>query len=118
MIGIRMFTVVTGCLLFLWGCSPRIYRPPALGAEYRFDEGLKPQRPKERLFSPGMRHSLEKAGQVSKPSKSNMGLTATSKRDSTGNLLSAGKKNPQDSITTPASPASPALPDSSHSGPR
>ena len=102
------------------GCAPRIYRPPRLGAEYRFDEGLPPKKPKQELFSPDMKREMEASGQA--PQSVNIAGPATpaAKRDSThravpaaADTARAGTPIPADTLTTRDAPASPASPDSS-----
>jgi hypothetical protein len=93
------------CLLA--ACSPRIYRPPALGAEYRFDEGLKkPKDGPQHLFDPKMRDYLEKKGIQGKTTTP----PAPTHTDSTRRIAA--------DTTNRVTPVSPASKDSSHSAPR
>lgn len=48
--------------LLVAGCSPKIYKPPALGAEYQFDRGLPHAKKPSRLFSRRMQKDLTKKG--------------------------------------------------------
>lgn len=113
----KTLLLMTGAALLTAGaCSPRIYRPPALGAEYRFDEGLQVKnKRKQQLFDPAMRRDLEKEGKLPAEGKPASGVTAVTRRDSTGNRIGAGGAVRTDTLTSPASSASPASPDSSHS---
>lgn len=101
-------------LAIIAACSPKIYRPPALGAEYRFQEGLRSKKPSQTLFDKNMQRYLEKEGQEEAPSKSSGGAPAAAVRSDSAAKAPARP----DSLTTPAPPASPASPDSSHNGPR
>jgi|GEM_PF-6995769 hypothetical protein len=104
----RFFWIIPGVCLLTAACSPRIYRPPALGAEYRFDEGLKkPKGGPEELFDPKMRDYLRKKGIQGKTTAP----PAPTPADST-------HRRTADTLTNPGSPASPASTDSSHNAPR
>lgn len=57
--------------LLLYSCSrvsgvfqrkERVYQPPRLGAEYRFEEGLRRQKKPQNLFSKKERKDMEKMG--------------------------------------------------------
>lgn len=45
--------------------SSGVYKPPRLGAEYRFEDGLKRQKHPQNLFSKKMQKDLEKQGKIS-----------------------------------------------------
>lgn len=51
-------------VLFTAGCSPKIYRPPALGAEYQFDRGLPPAKKPSHLFDPKAEKDLIEKGML------------------------------------------------------
>ena len=97
-------------VLSITACSPRIYRPPALGAEYRFDEGLKPSKHPSHLFDKKMEKDLQKNGMGNKSILKN--ITTTPKTDAAGKVHTAAADS-----TTRIPAASPASPDSSHNGP-
>ena len=68
----RCMAAVILLALFLYGCSrslfqkrDNIYRPPALGAESRFDEGLRREKHPQQLFSKKERREMEKMGAIS-----------------------------------------------------
>lgn len=44
----------------------RVYQAPRMGAEYRFDEGLRREKHPQNLFSKKERKDMEKMGQLSK----------------------------------------------------
>ena len=46
----------------LGSCSPRIYRPPALGAEYQFDRGLPAAKKSSSLFGKKAEKALSRQG--------------------------------------------------------
>lgn len=54
-------------IITLSGCasSSGVYKPPRLGAEYRFEDGLKRQKHPQNLFSKKMQKDLEKQGKIS-----------------------------------------------------
>lgn len=54
-------------VITLGGCasSSGVYKPPRLGAEYRFEDGLKRQKHPQNLFSKKMQKDLEKQGKIS-----------------------------------------------------
>lgn len=65
--------------LLLFSCSgvggvfqrkSQIYQPPRLGAEYRFEEGLRKQKNPQELFSKKERRDMEKMGKVTRPDRS------------------------------------------------
>lgn len=65
--------------LLLFGCSGmsgvfqrknQVYQPPRLGAEYRFEEGLRKQKNPQELFSKKERREMEKMGKVTRPDRS------------------------------------------------
>lgn len=79
-------------MLACWsGCAPKIYHPPPMGAEYRFDEGLKPEKHPQKLFDKKMQRYLEDQGEAHPETRP--------------------------AATTPAPKANPAPSDSSHSAP-
>ena len=73
-ITMRFFLLIVTVLfitLLLYSCSnvrnvfqrkERIYQPPRLGAEYRFEEGLRRQKNPQNLFSKKERKDMEKMG--------------------------------------------------------
>lgn len=86
-------------------CSPRIYRPPALGAEYQFDRGLPPAKKPSHLFDKKMekdlaakgtfqphRHQAAPAKPTTNPGDSTR-LKQSEGKDSTGNSYLLPTKN-------------------------
>lgn len=72
---ILQIVTVLSVVLFLYSCArvshvfqrkERIYQPPRLGAEYRFEDGLKRERRPDDLFSKKDRREMEKMGMLSK----------------------------------------------------
>lgn len=103
----KIFGLMAGACLLAAACSPRIYRPPALGAEYRFDEGLKTKgHQAQHLFDPKMRDYLQKKGMQQKTTSP----PAAAHRDST-------RAQGIDSLTNRTPQGSPASTDSSHNAP-
>lgn len=119
----RKFSI-SGMLLFFFmlllaACSPRIYRPPALGAEYQFDRGMPPAKHPSTLFDKKTTKDLEEKGILDASSSKPSAAPPAAKRDSSARSAAPAADSIQtktDSVTTPASPSSPALPDSSHNG--
>lgn len=115
---------LVGIFILIQACSPKIYRPPAMGAEYQFDRGLPPAKHPSSLFDKGMEEYLEKKGVLKTPSKHaspapakkggpvNPQATSAS-GDSTVPGDTSGQKKP-----TTLPPANPVWPDSSGNGPR
>jgi len=62
-----LFNISAIVILTLGGCasSSGVYKPPRLGAEYRFEDGLKRQKHPQHLFSKKMQKDLEKQGKMS-----------------------------------------------------
>ncbi|RPD40717.1 hypothetical protein [Chitinophaga barathri] len=65
--------------LLLYGCSGsmgvfqrknQVYQPPRLGAEYRFEEGLRRQKNPQNLFSKKERKDMEKMGKITPQERS------------------------------------------------
>lgn len=93
--------VLAGILLIGASCSSRLFQPkeriyeaPKMGAEYRFEEGLKREKRPQQLFSKKERKDMEKLGMTShqersappvqiKPGGSGAGTDST-RTDSTG----------------------------------
>lgn len=72
---ILQIVTVLSVVLFLYSCArvshvfqrkERIYQPPRLGAEYRFEDGLKREKRPDDLFSKKDRRDMEKMGMLSK----------------------------------------------------
>lgn len=106
-------------ILMLAACSPRIYRPPALGAEYQFDRGLPRAKHPSTLFGKEMNKDLEEKGiiQKSSPGSSGVPVRAAKTDSSASHPTTVSNSAKTDSLTTPAPVMSPASPDSSHNGP-
>ncbi|GAA4301725.1 hypothetical protein [Compostibacter hankyongensis] len=88
----------------LCGCAPKIYKPPPLGAEHKFDEGvLRPEKKPRQLFDKKMNKYLQERGMMQKrvPARG---------ADSSWRAPAPA--------TTPASPANPVSSDSSRTAPR
>lgn len=102
----------------LASCSPRIYRPPALGAEYRFDEGLKSSKHRSHLFDKKTRKALQEKGILDAGSNHSSGTPFAKTTSATKNTATVSDSAGTDTLTTPAAVTSPALSDSSQSGPR
>lgn len=75
-------------ILLLYSCSgfrgafqrkERIYQPPRLGAEYRFEEGLRKQKNPQNLFSKKERKEMEKMGTLTRQERDapNTRITST-----------------------------------------
>lgn len=117
----RKFSI-SGMLLFFFmlllaACSPRIYRPPALGAEYQFDRGMPPAKHPSTLFDKKTTKDLEEKGIFGNSTSSGVATPAAGKADSSArNPTRVADSARTDSLTTPASSSSPALPDSSRNG--
>lgn len=105
--------VSAACLMLalLAACSPRIYRPPALGAEYRFNEKMDPPKHPQALFDKKMTQDLQKQGILGQNAAKPAAVSGQ-KPDSA--QATAPAKN--GTITNPASASSPASPDSSRNG--
>jgi hypothetical protein len=65
---------ITVIFLLLFSCSrvrhaferkERVYQAPRMGAEYRFDEGLRKEKHPQHLFSKKERRDMEKMGTIS-----------------------------------------------------
>lgn len=108
---IKIFIPVFSVILLLPACAPKIYQPPHLGAEYRFDEGLKPEKPKQYIFGKRMRKYLQAGGMEQKESSSKQ--AANTKKGNPGEKAAADSTR-KDTTTTIAPVTSPASPDSSH----
>lgn len=103
-------------IAMLWmACAPKIYQPPHLGAEYRFDEGLKPKKTKQQLFSKGMHQYLRETGVEQSPSSGSVSSATKTPKDSTSVIKETQHTLHKDTLTTPAPASLPASPDSSHS---
>lgn len=83
--------------LLLEACSRKIYRPPALGAEYQFDRGLPPAKHKSRLFDKGMQEYLEKRG-IKSPSQKGKVSSSSSAQASSATDSSAVQDSSQKNI--------------------
>lgn len=94
-------------------CAPKIYQPPHLGAEYRFDEGLKPEKPQQQLFDKSMHKYLRETGVEQESS----GKAVSGKQAAAAHPNVAADSTRRDTVTTPAPASLTASPDSSHSGP-
>jgi hypothetical protein len=127
----HLVTISAVFIITLSSCAPRVYEAPRLGAEYRFEEGLKRQKHPQNLFSKQMRKDLEKQGQMrtayrdAPPPPANMrkGTNDTSFIVVNGSVPDSvsnkhGKKQgtaPADSVTTPATlPVADSLHPGSH----
>ena len=103
--------------LILYSCSraggifqrkEQVYQPPRLGAEYRFEEGLRKQKNPQQLFSKKERKEMEKMGRLTPQERSapNTRITAmqadsilTGKtRDTTAVLADSTQAKPVDSL--------------------
>lgn len=103
--------------LFLAACSPRIYRPPALGAEYQFDRGMPPTKHPSTLFDKKTTKDLEEKGILGNNTSPRAATPVPGKRDSSARSTAQVRDTTQvDTLTTPAASSSPALPDSSRNG--
>lgn len=107
-------------VLFIMGmlftsCAPKIYQPPHLGAEYRFDEGLKPEKPQQQLFGKSMNKYLRETG-VEQES-SGKAQAVSGKQPATAHPNVASDSTRRDTVTTPVPASLTASPDSSHSEP-
>lgn len=111
---IKIFIPVYSVILMLPACAPKIYQPPPLGAEYRFDEGLKPEKPKQYLFGKSMRKYLQTRGMEQKGSSSKQ---AVNTKKANPRQKAAADSTRKDTTTTIAPVTSPASPDSSHNEP-
>jgi hypothetical protein len=69
----RFPLLIVTILLFLLGCArvshvferkERVYQPPRIGAESRFEEGLKREKRPQELFSKKERKDMEKMGLI------------------------------------------------------
>ncbi|GEP96171.1 hypothetical protein [Chitinophaga cymbidii] len=66
----QLVTISLGLLLLYCSCSRNIfqrgvYQPPRLGAEHRFEDGLRRQKNPQQLFSKKDRRHMEKIGMLS-----------------------------------------------------
>lgn len=102
---------------FLAACSPRIYRPPALGAEYQFDRGMPAAKHPSTLFDKKMNKDLEEEGILQKNSSGSTASAPATKLDSSAKSKTIiADTSRTDSLTTPVPAKSPEWPDSSHNG--
>ncbi|WP_143306777.1 hypothetical protein [Chitinophaga vietnamensis] len=94
-------------LLPLFACHPaqKIYQAPAMGAETKFDEGLRPEKHPKYLWDKKMMKDLEKQGRAE-------GYTAT--RRHTAPTIPVKKKDdiPADSVAHKGDSTAMPLPDS------
>lgn len=107
-------------VLFIMGllftsCAPKIYQPPHLGAEYRFDEGLKPEKPPQQLFGKSMHKYLRETGVEQESSGKSRAVSGKQPAAAHPNVASDSAR--RDTVTTPAPASLTASPDSSHNGP-
>lgn len=72
---ILQIVTIISVVLFFYSCArvshvfqrkERIYQPPRLGAEYRFEDGLRREKRPDDLFSKKDRKDMEKLGMLSK----------------------------------------------------
>lgn len=98
-------------VLFWTACAPKIYQPPHLGAEYRFDEGLKPEKPRQQLFDGRMHKYLQSTGMEQKESPSRQPVSVQKAAPGAKAVSDSTRK---DSATTSAPATLPASSDSSH----
>lgn len=56
--------IVLIILLSAAGCSPKIYRPPALGAEYQLDRGMPSAKKPSHLFDRRMERKMREKGML------------------------------------------------------
>ena|SRR5690625_3602155 len=68
----RAVFVIT-VLSLIAACSPKFYRPPALGAEYQVDRGLPPEKNPSSLFGKKMEKDLTQKGILHNSSKKDKG---------------------------------------------
>src|SRR5690625_1946467 len=68
----RVVFVIT-VLSLIAACSPKFYRPPALGAEYQVDRGLPPEKNPSSLFGKKMEKDLTQKGILHNSSKKEKG---------------------------------------------
>lgn len=106
------FVVLIFGLLFT-SCAPKIYQPPHLGAEYRFDEGLKPEKPQQQLFSRSMHKYLKETGVEQELSGQK---TGSIKPATSAHPGAASDSTHRDTTTTSVPASLTASPDSSRSG--
>lgn len=111
---IKIVTPVFMSAILLVACAPKIYQPPHLGAEYRFDEGLRSEKPQEQLFSKDMHQYLLKTGV--EQTGSGGAPVATAPKTST-NSKAVSDTTQKNQATTIAPASLPTSSDSSHSEP-
>ncbi len=97
-------------------CSPRIYHAPHMGAEYRFDEGMKPDKRRHHLFGKDMNRYLEERGQQQVRSAGS--APAAASPPGADSSAVAGARADSSALTSPVPAASPASNDSSGTAPR
>lgn len=107
-------------VLFIMGmlftsCAPKIYQPPHLGAEYRFDEGLKPEKPQQQLFGKSVHQYLRETGVEQESSGKSQAVSGKQTAAAHPNVTSDSTR--RDTVTTPVPASLTASPDSSHNGP-
>lgn len=120
----RIVTIISIALL-LYSCArvrhalarkERVYQAPRMGAEYRFDEGLRKEKHPQNLFSKKERKDMEKMGTLSRqersapktritPMQADSILTGktrdTTRTDSTGVIPSDSVQAPHPDTTSP-----------------
>lgn len=109
--------ILLSVALFLAACSPKIYRPPALGAEYQFDRGLPPEKHTNKLFDKKMQAYLQEQGIQKKEHKTKTVTTASPAKDTTKQDALLADSSRQEAAPTTLSPEKTVSPDSSHTGP-
>ncbi|MFB6457890.1 hypothetical protein ACE38W_21645 [Chitinophaga sp. Hz27] len=99
--------------------SRKIYSAPAMGAESKFDDGLRPERHPQYLFDKKTMKDMKKEGLSNDYArKRNTAPTAPIKRASTGEVLPADSShmNPSDTLKLPVD-STRNTPDTAHSNP-
>jgi hypothetical protein len=109
----KILTILPGILLIYSSCSRNIlqrgdkyYSAPAMGAESRFDEGLRKEKHPQQLWSKKERKDMEKAGTVSPSERS---APATKISPMQADSLLTGKK-PDSTRSIPAADSTPTIP--------
>lgn len=110
----RLPLLIVIILLFMFSCArvshvferkQRVYQPPRIGAEHRFEEGLRREKRPQELFSRKERRDMEKMGLITP-----RGRNAPQERITIGQADSILTGKTRDTAKAPAADSTKAIP--------